>query len=61
MDKVFVEVDGVEKVNLDVEDEDEVKVFLKGEVFKKIDYLVGGVVGLDYKVKGYRKRVCLNK
>lgn len=61
MDKVFVEVDWVEKVNLDVEDEDEVKVFSKGEVFKKIDYLVGGVVGLDYKVKGYRKRVCLNK
>lgn len=61
VDKAPAEVDGVEKANPDVEDEDEVKVFPKGEAPKNIDHPAGGAVGSDHKVKGHRKRVCLNK
>uniref|UniRef100_A0A8W8L1M9 HECT-type E3 ubiquitin transferase n=1 Tax=Magallana gigas TaxID=29159 RepID=A0A8W8L1M9_MAGGI len=56
VDKAPAEVDGVEKANPDVEDEDEVKVFPKGEAPKKIDHPAGGAVGSDHKVKGHRKR-----
>lgn len=55
-DKAPAEVDGVEKANPDVEDEDEVRVFPKGEAPKKIDHPAGGAVGSDHKVKGHRKR-----
>lgn len=61
VDKAPAEVDGAEKVTPDVEDEDEVKVFPKGEAPKKIDHPGGGAAGSDHKVKGHRKRVCLNK
>ncbi|XP_065932279.1 E3 ubiquitin-protein ligase HERC2 isoform X6 [Magallana gigas] len=56
VDKAPAEVDGVEKANPDVEDEDEVKVFPKGEAPKKIDHPAGGAVGSDHKVKCHRKR-----
>lgn len=61
VDKAPAEVDGAEKATPDVEDEDEVKVFPKGEAPKKIDHPAGGAAGSDHKVKGHRKRVCLNK
>lgn len=61
VDKAPAEVDGAEKATPDVEDEDEVKVFPKGEAPKKIDHSAGGAAGSDHKVKGHRKRVCLNK